>query len=138
MAVEMELARIVIHQTQNFHMIELRRVGQGAGQGEVRLPIVIGLAEAMAIERRVKGEHLPRPQTHDLLANVITALGAKLEKIEITDMQEGTFFANLVLSHDGQRIVVDTRPSDALALGAMQKTPIFVAESVLEQISDES
>lgn len=129
MAVQMELARVLIRETQDSHVVELREV-----DGERVFPIVIGLYEAAAIERRIMGQKPPRPQTHDLLASVIEALGASLDRILITDLQSGTFFAKLILKQGQEEITIDSRPSDALALGAAMDTPIYVEEKVLDDI----
>jgi bifunctional DNase/RNase len=75
--------------------------------------------------------HIPRPQTHDLLANVVRALGATLKEIRITHVESGTFFAQLVLMQDGQEVVVDSRPSDAIALGVADNASILVEDEVL-------
>ena len=96
-------------------------------------PIVIGLPEAQAIERRLKGELVKRPQTHDLLASVINLLGGRLRSITISDLNEHTFYATLDISrHNGELIHIDSRPSDAIALGVAGGVPILVAEHVLE------
>ena len=96
-------------------------------------PIVIGLPEAQAIERRLKGMVIKRPQTHDLLMSVIAGLGGKLESITINDLQEHTFFALLtVRTPDGKLVKIDSRPSDAIALGVASNVPIFVDERVLD------
>lgn len=128
MAVRMELSRIFIRELNDIQIIELTEQG-----GERTFPIVIGLPEAMAIDRRLKGIVAPRPQTHDLLASVIRHLGATLVRIEIHDLSEGTFFARLVLDRDGEAILVDSRPSDAIALGVAEGAPIEVDERVLEE-----
>ena len=88
----------------------------------------------MAIDRRLKGIPTPRPLTHDLLARVIEAMGGQLEKIVIHDLRDSTFIAKLVIHRDGQAIEVDSRPSDAIAVGSAFDTPIFVAEHVFEQV----
>lgn len=132
MMIQMELARVLIRETNDSHVVELREV-----DGERVFPIVIGLNEAAAIERRVMGQKPPRPQTHDLLASVIEALGAVVEKIVITDLEEGTFFAKLILVQNGKEIAIDTRPSDALALGVASDVPVFVEEHVLDEIYSE-
>jgi bifunctional DNase/RNase len=94
---------------------------------------VIGLPEAQAIERRLKGVQVKRPQTHDLLAQVIKDLGANLESITITDLSDQTFYASLdVRRHDGELIHIDSRPSDAIALGIAQDVPIYVSEHVID------
>jgi bifunctional DNase/RNase len=96
-------------------------------------PIVIGLPEAQAIERRLKGIVIKRPQTHDLLMNIIAGLGGKLESITINDLQDHTFFALLtVKGPDGKTVKIDSRPSDAIALGIASNVPIFVDEKVLD------
>lgn len=128
MAVRMELSRILIRETDDMHIVELREV-----EGDRVFPIVIGLTEAAAIERRLMGQAPPRPLTHELLADVITGLGAELEKILISDLKKSTFFARLHLRHEGALIDIDSRPSDAIALGVSQDVPIFVAEHVLEE-----
>ncbi|MFO0828038.1 MAG: bifunctional nuclease family protein [Phycisphaerales bacterium] len=128
MSVRMELSRIFIRELTDVQIIELTEAG-----GERNFPIVIGLPEAAAIERRLKGTEVARPQTHDLLASVIRHLGGKLLRIDIHDLSAGTFYANIVIERDGEEIAVDSRPSDAIALGIAEKVPIFVAESVLEQ-----
>ncbi len=119
--------------------------GGGSGQGAPTpkhfsqvengrsFPIVIGLPEAQAIERRLKGIVIKRPQTHDLLMNIISGLGAKLESITINDLQDHTFFALLTIrTPDGKKVNIDSRPSDAIALGIASNVPIFVDSKVLE------
>jgi bifunctional DNase/RNase len=132
MPVRMELSRILIREMTDMQIIELSEV-----DGQRTFPIVIGLPEAFAIDRRLKGIHIPRPQTHDLLASVIEELGGELKQIVISDLIEGTFFAKLVIDQDGQTVEVDSRPSDAIALGVSQDVPIYVAEHVLEQASSD-
>jgi len=128
MAVKMELSRILIRETDDMHIVELREV-----HGERVFPIVIGLNEAAAIERRLMGQKPPRPLTHELLASVIEHLDAEMEKILICDLKKSTFFARIFLRHDGELIDIDSRPSDAIALGVANEVPIFVAEQVLDE-----
>lgn len=123
----MALSRILIAETQDYQLIELKEV-----DGERRLPIVIGLFEAAAIERRLKNMPLRRPLTHDLLANIIDGLGGRLTRIVINDLRHDTFFARLVIDHGGESVEIDSRPSDAIALGVAADVPIFVEEHVLE------
>jgi hypothetical protein len=132
MAVRMELSRILIREMMDMQIIELSEVG-----GVRKFPIVIGLPEACAIERRLKGVETPRPQTHDLLASTIKQLGGRLKQISIHNLEHGTFFAKLVITRNGSEIEVDSRPSDAIALGVAEDVPIFVAEHVLEQTDTE-
>ena len=112
MAVRMQLSRIFIREMSDMQIIELTDPASGRS-----FPIVIGLPEAFAIERRLKGAEVPRPQTHDLLAAVIRELGASLQRIVIDDLRQGTFFAKLVIERDGRTHLVDSRPSDAIAIG---------------------
>ena len=128
MSVHMELSRIFIREMTDMQIIELTEV-----DGERTFPIVIGLPEAFAIERRLKGIEIPRPQTHDLLASVIGHLGGELKEIVVTDLVDGTFYAKLIIVQDGQEVEVDSRPSDAIALGVAENVPIYVAEEVIAQ-----
>jgi uncharacterized protein len=129
MAVQMELSRILIRELNDYQLIELREV-----DGERTFPIVIGLAEAQAIERRLKGLEVKRPQTHELLANVIDALGGVLRSITIADLNDHTFFANLTIElESGEIKEIDSRPSDAIALGVATNVPIYAEEHVLEE-----
>ena len=130
MSVQMELSKIIISEMQEQQIIVLKEV-----DGDRKFPIVIGSAEAYAIDRRLKGQVYPRPLTHDLLASVIEQLGGQVERIEINNLQDHTFFARIHIRRDGQTIKVDSRPSDAIALGIATVVPIYVAEHVLEEVS---
>jgi bifunctional DNase/RNase len=127
----MQLARIVIVDSENekASMIVLREV-----DGDRAFPILIGINEAYAIDRRSKGQGLERPLTHDLLLGLIEGLGGKLERIVINELKEQTFYARLVIRLNGELREIDSRPSDALALGAGTSVPVFVDESVLNEV----
>lgn len=128
--VEMQLARIVIRETTDQQTVFLREKG-----GTREFPIVIGIFEAMAIDRRVRDRATPRPLTHDLLATVVGRLGARLERMVIADLRDNTFFAALHFrTAAGAEEVVDARPSDAIALAVHLGAPIFVAEQVLTTV----
>jgi len=132
MLVPMHLSRILIREMADMQVIELSETG-----GTRKFPIVIGLPEAFAIDRRIKGVQIPRPQTHDLLAETIRALGGTLKAIHIHDLDSGTFFAKLVIERDGETVEVDSRPSDAIALGVADGVPILVDDRVLDEaVSD--
>jgi bifunctional DNase/RNase len=128
METEAELSRIIINEMSDQQVIILKE-----RHGHRSFPIVIGIVEIFAIDRRLKGIKPPRPMTHDLLASVIENLGAKIEKIVINDLRNHTFYARIHLSLDGRTIQIDSRPSDAIALGAASNAPIYVAEHVFEQ-----
>ena len=132
MAVPVALSRILIRETEDSHIVELKEI-----DGERFFPIVIGLSEAAAIKRRVMNDEPPRPQTHELLGNIITELGATVERVVISDLREHTFFARLHLQREGQAIDIDARPSDAIALGVAMDVPMLVEERVFEAISDD-
>jgi len=129
MLIQMELSRILIREITDAQFIELREV-----DGERTFPIVVGKPEAYAIDRRLKGVEPERPQTHELLASVIEELGGTLISICIDDLIEGTFFAKLLILQGEREQVIDSRPSDAIALGVAMQVPIFVEEDVLDEI----
>ncbi|HHT9131082.1 MAG TPA: bifunctional nuclease family protein [Candidatus Tripitaka californicus] len=127
--VKMELSRIMISETSDHQIVVLKE-----REGQRSFPIVIGLHEAWAIDRAVKGIPTPRPLTHDLIHNVIEGLGAGLTQIIINDLLNNTFYAKLILQVDGKAVEIDSRPSDAIALAMQKSTPIFVAEKVLDEV----
>ena len=129
MDVPMELSRILITELGEQQVIFLREKG-----GDRNFPIMIGISEALAIDRRLKGKPTPRPMTHDLLAGVIAAMGGKLVKIVINDIVDHTFIATIHIAQSGQVVQVDSRPSDAIALGVAFDTPIYVAEHVIDSV----
>jgi bifunctional DNase/RNase len=148
MPVRMELARILIRETDDTHIVELRETEPAEDEARV-FPIVIGLNEAAAIERRLVGADPLRPQTHELLSGVIEKLGYRLERVVINDLQDHTFFARLHLrpadtepsaeldpdlTEEPDKIDVDSRPSDALAISVAHDAPIWVEQHVLDAV----
>ena len=131
MLVRMTLARIVIVDSddEKMSMIVLREA-----EGERAFPILIGIHEAYAIDRRTKHVMVQRPMTHDLISSILDGLDCELERIIISELRDSTFYAKLVLRRDGELVEIDSRPSDAIAVGAGTETPIFVDESVLKQV----
>jgi len=97
------------------------------------LPMVIGQYEARAIAMELAKERFDRPLTHDLVHSVISSLGHRLERVDITKLEDEVFYAELSLVGEGEIVKVDARPSDAIALALRSHAPIFVAEEVLEQ-----
>lgn len=124
------LARIVLREDSPQQWIHLQEE-----EGERGFPIVIGLGEASEIRRILHGESTPRPLTHQLAQSVIDSLGASLSGVDIIDLRDNTFYAELVLTDGaGEEIRLDARPSDALALGLRAGCQLRVAESILEQV----
>jgi uncharacterized protein len=96
------------------------------------LPISIGPLEAQAIALVLQGEMPPRPLTHDLLKSVCENLGGIMEKVVITDIRDNTFYAEIYLQNKGETIVVDSRPSDAIAMALRFQAPIFMVNKMVE------
>jgi bifunctional DNase/RNase len=128
----MELKRIIINEIHDSQVILLREV-----EGERSFPIVIGLFEAMSIEKRIKGFQFQRPMTHDLICNAIELLGGDLQDIYINELREHTYYAKLRVKRDGEIVEVDCRPSDAIAVAVTAKVPIYVADDVIEEAIEE-
>ena len=129
MMVHMELSRIMISETSDHQIIVLKEKG-----GQRSFPIVIGLHEAWAIDRAVKDIQTPRPLTHDLLSNVIIQLSGGIERVEISDLKNNTFYAKIIISQNGSALEIDSRPSDAIALAMQGNAPIYVVKTVLEEV----
>src|SRR6476659_2248551 len=129
MSIQMELSKIIISEMQDRQIIVLKEV-----DGDRKFPIVIGSSEAIAIDRRLKGIVHPRPLTHDLLASVIEQLGGAIDRIEINNLQDHTFFARIHIRQNGDLLKIDSRPSDAIALGVATMVPIYVADHVLDEV----
>ena len=101
--------------------------------GQRLIPIWIGVNEGNAIGLKLQGEQLPRPMTHDLLSNILGTLSVKVERVVVTDLREGTYYATICLATGNHHFEIDSRPSDAMALAVRTSTPIFVDEKVLKK-----
>lgn len=101
--------------------------------GERHLPIWIGAFEAEAIAMGLQGIPATRPLPYDLLKSVIADLGGRVNRIEVTDLTADIFYARVVIDLNGKQIPIDSRPSDAIALGVRVRVPILVAESVMDR-----
>ena len=99
----------------------------------VVIPIWIGIFEANAIAIEMEHIETPRPMTHDLIKSLLGHLSAEIEKIVINDLRENTYYAEIYLQSEGRMIIVDSRPSDALAIAVRVKAPIFVNQNVIEK-----
>jgi hypothetical protein len=128
MLIEMFIKGLMIDPVTNMPIVILRDDGN-----ERTLPIWVGPVEANAIALQIENVTPARPMTHDLLSNVLADLGASLQRVVISDLRDGTFFAYLELDRDGDVLFVDSRPSDALALSLRVRAPVFVDDKVLDE-----
>jgi uncharacterized protein len=130
MLIEMNLAGVRIELPSNQPIVLLREA-----EGERFLPIWIGQAEAAAIALALQGVVTPRPMTHDLLKNILEEMAVQVDRIEITELREGTFYAVIHLQRNGNAYEVSSRPSDAIALAVRLGCRIFANEEVLSEAS---
>jgi bifunctional DNase/RNase len=133
--IDLALRRIMIRDDSERQYIFLQE-----NAGKRSFLIVIGTSEAQEIQRVVVGLKPERPLTHELAYEAIRALGADLKRVDITDMRNNTYYAQLVLQDKNGELtaVVDARPSDAVALALRAKCPLRIAESVLEQVRSDN
>jgi uncharacterized protein len=129
MAVEMELVGIEMERPPNIPCLVLRET---EGPGRI-LPIFIGSPEATAIALALEEVETPRPMTHDLMKDVLDELGARIERVTVTELRDATFYAEIVLSSAGSVHSVSARPSDAVALAVRFGAPVFAEEGVLDE-----
>jgi bifunctional DNase/RNase len=101
------------------------------------LTIWVGQFEGGAIALGLEQTWMPRPLTHDLMANMLTRLNASIERVVITDLRESTFFAVIHLALDGATHEIDSRPSDAMALAVRMKCPVFINRAIADKMVDE-
>ena len=127
MLIEMTIKGLMVDPITNMPIVILKDK-----DGERVLPIWVGIFEANAIALQIENIATPRPMTHDLLRNVIADLDGAVDRIVVSDLKENTFFAIIHLTVKGERIVVDARPSDAIALALRTRAPILVDETVIE------
>jgi len=126
--VPVELVGVRIELPSNQPIVLLKEV-----EGTRYLPIWIGAGEATAIAFALEGVRPQRPLTHDLLKLSVEALDATVQRVVVTEMRDGIYYADLVLTREGEEITVSSRPSDAIALAARTGSPIFVSPQVLEE-----
>ena len=127
--VEMRLEGVRVEMPTNNPIVLLR---EADGAHRV-LPIFIGPVEATAIAFALQGVQTQRPMTHDLMRDVLNALGVGVDRIVITELRDRTFYAEIQMTRNGTACSVSSRPSDAIALAARLGTPIFATESVLDE-----
>jgi hypothetical protein len=123
---EVKVRGLILDPGSNSPIVLLKEVSSDA-----MLPIWIGVYEANAIAMEIEKAAAQRPLTHDLLRNVVTQLGATVERVVITDLIESTFYATIVLDVGGRKVFIDSRPSDAIALALRTDSPIYVADHVM-------
>ena len=135
MSVKMDVKALIVDPIANMPVVILRDA-----EDRSFLPIWVGVFEANAIALQLEGVRTPRPMTHDLLRQTIRQLDGTVERVVITKLHENTFYAEIHLTVGGRKVVVDSRPSDAIALALRSSSPVFVEESVLEksQAQDDS
>ena len=126
--IRMEIKGLMLDPSSNTPIVILRD-----GEEQLFLPIWIGVFEANAIAMELEAARAPRPMTHDLFFNALTAAKVRIEQVVIRDLQDNTFFATLGLARGEESFEVDARPSDALALALRADAPIFVLPSVIEK-----
>ncbi len=126
--IEMKVKGLTLDPLTNVPIVILRET-----EGERALPIWVGIFEAHAIAREIENFQTPRPMTHDLIKNIISGVEGKVNSIVVNDLQDNTFFAEIRIQTNGSEVVIDSRPSDAIALALRMSAPIFVEEKVLEE-----
>ena len=126
MQIEMTIKGLMVDPITNMPIVILKDK-----DGERVLPIWVGIFEANAIALQIENVATPRPMTHDLLRNVISDLDGQVDRVVVCDLKENTFYAIIHLTVRGERVAVDARPSDAIALALRSKAPILVEESVI-------
>ena len=127
--IEMELLGVQVELPSNSPLLLLR---EADGLGRV-LPVVIDTPEAHAIHRGIEGIRLARPLTHDLIVNLLDELEATVISVQVTELRERTFFAEIELEVAGQKQTISARPSDAIAIAVRTETAIYASEEVLAE-----
>ena len=127
MLIEMTIKGLMVDPITNMPIVILKDK-----EGDRVLPIWVGIFEANAIALQIENIATPRPMTHDLLRNIITDLQGRVDRVVVSDLKENTFYAIVHLTVRGERVAVDARPSDAIALALRTRAPILVEESVIE------
>jgi bifunctional DNase/RNase len=127
MLIEMSIKGLMVDPITNMPIVILKDK-----LGERVLSIWVGIFEANAIALQIENVSTPRPMTHDLLRNVITDLEGSVDRVVVSDLKDNTFFAIIHLTVRGERVAVDARPSDAIALALRTRSPILVEETVID------
>lgn len=128
--IEVTVSELVVDTQSNTPVVILREKG-----GTRMLPIWIGLMEATAIAMELEDVRFPRPMTHDLMKNLLEHLNVTVDRVEVCDLRDNTYYALIHLRSGDRKSAVDARPSDAIALALRTKSPIYVADKVLKKSS---
>ena len=127
MLIEMTIKGLMVDPITNMPIVILKDK-----EGDRVLPIWVGIFEANAIALQIENIATPRPMTHDLLRNIITDLDGQVDRVVVSDLKDNTFFAIIHLTVKGEAVIVDARPSDAIALALRTRAPILVEETVID------
>lgn len=125
--VEMQIRGLMMDPVTNVPIVVLKDVA-----GETVLPIWVGMFEANAIALELEKTTTPRPMTHDLLQNVTRGLNAIVTKVVVSELRDDTYFAVIWMEQGGERVIIDARPSDAIAMALRWDCPIFVSRQVID------
>ena len=128
MLIEMHIKGLMLDPVTNVPIVVLKD-----SENQRALPIWVGPVEANAIALQVENIAPPRPMTHDLFRRLLTALGASVSRVVIAELRGSTYYAYLEIEREGERLFLDARPSDALAIALRTGAPVFVTPSVLDQ-----
>ena len=127
MLIEMSIKGLMVDPITNMPIVILKDK-----EGERVLPIWVGIFEANAIALQIENIATPRPMTHDLLRNIINELEGQVDRVVVCDLKDNTFYAIIHLTVRGERVAIDARPSDAIALALRTRSPILVDETVID------
>lgn len=105
-------------------------------EDNLQLPIWIGPVEAIAIQNAIEGVETQRPMTHDLIKNILNGIKATIERIVITEIVNNTFYANIVIRCNDEEAIIDSRPSDAIAVALRVNAPIFISDEVFKHLKE--
>lgn len=128
MLIPVIISALGLDSSSNNPVVILKEIG-----GKRTVPIWIGILEASAIASELEGVKYLRPMTHDLLKNILESMDVKVNKVEVCDLKENTYYALIHMTHNGKKMTIDARPSDALALSLRIKVPIFVSDDVINR-----
>lgn len=126
--IECRISKIIINERQDGQIIWIEEA-----EGKRSFAVIVGFYEASSLRDRIKSFQASRPLTHNLISNCIRGMGGRLTRIVVTEIKDSTYFANLVVEANGDTVLIDARPSDALVMAAQEGVPIYVADEVLSQ-----